>query len=306
MLATISPASTNVEETLATLRYACQARSIVNRARINEDPNDRLIRELRAEVERLRALRQDYEQKSNISLQNTSTPEDDDLQIKLLQSEKNLLDAEQAWQKRFTELKRKQAEQLAKAEEEKAKLELHLQALSNIDQNVCVSPYKSNFLDQLEELLSHDDINVTLTDPKAIIKETQEWCKIVNLPNLKFEFDTVSNKIKIKNVTNNMFTHCDLEHLKNRFSYNKCPEKFLNSLKWQESNLTNVLTSNSMHTANKYLKKIKKAKEHLKVHLEGDKVTENAYNQFSTALTNLEKAMNETKNLNAKSVIFHS
>lgn len=44
MLATVSPASIHLEETLATLRYACQARAIVNKVRINEDPHDKLIR----------------------------------------------------------------------------------------------------------------------------------------------------------------------------------------------------------------------------------------------------------------------
>ncbi|XP_066582753.1 kinesin-like protein KIF14 isoform X3 [Prorops nasuta] len=44
MLGTISPASIHLEETLATLRYACQARAIINRVRINEDPHEKLIR----------------------------------------------------------------------------------------------------------------------------------------------------------------------------------------------------------------------------------------------------------------------
>ncbi|XP_057325623.1 kinesin-like protein KIF14 [Microplitis mediator] len=61
MLATVSPSSTHLEETLATLRYACQARSIVNRVRINEDPHDKLIRQLKAEVLRLRGVRENYE-----------------------------------------------------------------------------------------------------------------------------------------------------------------------------------------------------------------------------------------------------
>ncbi|KAA0195806.1 hypothetical protein HAZT_HAZT000171, partial [Hyalella azteca] len=55
MLATISPASCYAEETLATLRYAGQARNIVNVKHINEDPAARIIRSLKAEVERLRA-----------------------------------------------------------------------------------------------------------------------------------------------------------------------------------------------------------------------------------------------------------
>ncbi|ESO00704.1 hypothetical protein HELRODRAFT_192579 [Helobdella robusta] len=56
MLATISPSNLNTEETLSTLRYAKQARSIVNNARINEDPNARIIRSLQMEIEKLRAL----------------------------------------------------------------------------------------------------------------------------------------------------------------------------------------------------------------------------------------------------------
>ncbi|XP_034948137.1 kinesin-like protein KIF14 isoform X1 [Chelonus insularis] len=55
MLATVSPSSVHLEETLATLRYACQARSIVNRVRVNEDAHDKLIRELKAEVLRLKS-----------------------------------------------------------------------------------------------------------------------------------------------------------------------------------------------------------------------------------------------------------
>ncbi|XP_076685162.1 kinesin family member nebbish isoform X2 [Andrena cerasifolii] len=66
MLGTVSPASIHVDETLATLRYACQARAIVNRVRINEDPHERLIRELKAEVLRLRGVREGYERQLGV------------------------------------------------------------------------------------------------------------------------------------------------------------------------------------------------------------------------------------------------
>ena len=42
MVATISPAEDNYEETLSTLRYADRAKKIVNHAVINEDPNSRV------------------------------------------------------------------------------------------------------------------------------------------------------------------------------------------------------------------------------------------------------------------------
>uniref|UniRef100_A0AAR2K5Y7 Kinesin-like protein KIF16B n=1 Tax=Pygocentrus nattereri TaxID=42514 RepID=A0AAR2K5Y7_PYGNA len=56
MIATISPADVNYGETLSTLRYANRAKNIINKPTINEDANVRLIRELRAEIARLKAL----------------------------------------------------------------------------------------------------------------------------------------------------------------------------------------------------------------------------------------------------------
>eukprot|EP00731_Ephydatia_muelleri_P023790 Em0016g61a len=56
MIATVSPSDIHHTESLSTLRYAQQARSIVNVARINEDPNAQVIRELRQEIEHLRSL----------------------------------------------------------------------------------------------------------------------------------------------------------------------------------------------------------------------------------------------------------
>lgn len=55
MIATISPAEVNHGETLSTLRYANRAKNIINKPTINEDPNVKLIRELRNEIERLRS-----------------------------------------------------------------------------------------------------------------------------------------------------------------------------------------------------------------------------------------------------------
>ncbi|MEE6474472.1 hypothetical protein FKM82_010395 [Ascaphus truei] len=56
MIATISPADINYGETLSTLRYANRAKNIINKPTINEDCNVKLIRELRAEIVRLKAL----------------------------------------------------------------------------------------------------------------------------------------------------------------------------------------------------------------------------------------------------------
>ena len=55
MLAAISPGAADYEETLSTLKYAASAKKIVNRAVINRDPTSKLIAELKAEMEELRA-----------------------------------------------------------------------------------------------------------------------------------------------------------------------------------------------------------------------------------------------------------
>ncbi|CAH1637942.1 unnamed protein product [Spodoptera littoralis] len=55
MIAAISPADCNYGETLSTLRYANRAKNIINKPTINEDPNVKLIRELREEIDKLRA-----------------------------------------------------------------------------------------------------------------------------------------------------------------------------------------------------------------------------------------------------------
>lgn len=54
MLACISPAAINYEETLSTLRYASRARQIVNVVKVNEDPTAQLIRELQEELAQMR------------------------------------------------------------------------------------------------------------------------------------------------------------------------------------------------------------------------------------------------------------
>ncbi|KAL6447838.1 hypothetical protein ACFW04_000152 [Cataglyphis niger] len=56
MIAAISPADINYDETLSTLRYADRAKQIVCKAVVNEDANARLIRELKEEIQKLREL----------------------------------------------------------------------------------------------------------------------------------------------------------------------------------------------------------------------------------------------------------
>uniref|UniRef100_A0A671LDV8 Kinesin-like protein n=1 Tax=Sinocyclocheilus anshuiensis TaxID=1608454 RepID=A0A671LDV8_9TELE len=65
MIATVSPSSSSYNETLSTLRYAAHARNIVNKPRVNEDANVRLIRELREEIDRLKSMLLSFEMVPN-------------------------------------------------------------------------------------------------------------------------------------------------------------------------------------------------------------------------------------------------
>ncbi|KAH0575203.1 Kinesin-like protein [Spironucleus salmonicida] len=53
MVAAVNPASTNYDETMSTLRYADQAKKIKNKPKVNEDPKDAQIREMRDRIKKL-------------------------------------------------------------------------------------------------------------------------------------------------------------------------------------------------------------------------------------------------------------
>ena len=54
MIAAVSPADYNYDETLSTLRYASRAKNIKNKPKINEDPKDALLRQYEDEIKMLK------------------------------------------------------------------------------------------------------------------------------------------------------------------------------------------------------------------------------------------------------------
>ena len=52
--ANFGPADYNYDETISTLRYANRAKNIKNKAKINEDPKDALLRQFQKEIEDLK------------------------------------------------------------------------------------------------------------------------------------------------------------------------------------------------------------------------------------------------------------
>ncbi|XP_033734280.1 kinesin-like protein KIF16B isoform X2 [Pecten maximus] len=93
MVATISPADVNYAETLSTLRYANRAKNIINRPTVNEDPNVKLIRDLRDEINRLKTL-------LGGNIDNISTPK---VQEKLHENEARVKVLTEEWAEKWNE-----------------------------------------------------------------------------------------------------------------------------------------------------------------------------------------------------------
>ncbi|KAK5869767.1 hypothetical protein PBY51_024460 [Eleginops maclovinus] len=117
MIATISPAGSNVEETLSTLRYAQQARTIINVAKVNEDTSAKLIRDLKAEVEKLRAA-QASSQGIEPERVRLFQQEIVGLRNRLCQQEREMIEANRAWREKLEQAeirKREETKELQKA-----------------------------------------------------------------------------------------------------------------------------------------------------------------------------------------------
>ncbi|KAM6912225.1 uncharacterized protein stard9 [Xenentodon cancila] len=104
MIATVSPSANSYNETLSTLRYAAHARNIVNKPRVNEDANVRLIRELREEIERLKSMLLSFELQRNPS-PSLSDERDGSLSEIVLQNELKVEQLTKDWSESWREKK---------------------------------------------------------------------------------------------------------------------------------------------------------------------------------------------------------
>lgn len=99
MIATISPSATNYDQTLSTLRFANSVKKITNHAIVNEDPNAKLVRELKEELGLLRRQLTNNNQRTV----DQSVTERQELLEKLSVSEKLLQEVNQTWEQKLTE-----------------------------------------------------------------------------------------------------------------------------------------------------------------------------------------------------------
>ncbi|XP_013411854.1 kinesin-like protein KIF28P [Lingula anatina] len=119
MVAALSPAAENFEQTLSTLRYADRAKSIKNVAKVNESETDKLIRELIAEKEKLLAELKDA--KANVTVGYT---EEDIKRMKQEQEaeieryKEEIAGITLSWEKRLEEARKETEEKLREEQRE--------------------------------------------------------------------------------------------------------------------------------------------------------------------------------------------
>ncbi|KAL1100497.1 hypothetical protein V6Z11_D05G233500 [Gossypium hirsutum] len=125
MIACVSPADTNAEETLNTLKYANRARNIQNKAVINRDPMAAQLQRMRSQIEQLQAELLFYRGDGQAPF--------DELQI--LKHKVSLLEASNSELQRELQERRLTSEQLAQraldAQVEKDKLIMQIESVRN-------------------------------------------------------------------------------------------------------------------------------------------------------------------------------
>ncbi|KAK3820016.1 MAG: hypothetical protein J3Q66DRAFT_336070 [Benniella sp.] len=131
MIAALSPADVNYDETLSTLRYADQAKKIKNKAVVNEDPNAKLIRELKEELLELRSklgISDPLQSGSNLASPNatvtivdihgnTRTLTREQLQDEVQASEKIMAELNETWEEKLRKTQEIQLERERTLEE---------------------------------------------------------------------------------------------------------------------------------------------------------------------------------------------
>ncbi|XP_007473509.1 kinesin-like protein KIF3A isoform X1 [Monodelphis domestica] len=123
MCANIGPADYNYDETISTLRYANRAKNIKNKARINEDPKDALLRQFQKEIEELKKKLEEGEEISGSDVSGSEDDQDQEAEAGE-HGEKRKKKKDQAGKKKVSP--DKMVEMQAKIDEERKALETKL------------------------------------------------------------------------------------------------------------------------------------------------------------------------------------
>uniref|UniRef100_A0ABM5G927 Kinesin-like protein KIF14 isoform X1 n=1 Tax=Pogona vitticeps TaxID=103695 RepID=A0ABM5G927_9SAUR len=195
MIATISPAASNIEETLSTLRYAKQACFIVNVAKVNEDINAKLIQELKDEIKKLK-LAQKNTQNHDPEKQRHYVQEITSLRMKLYHQEREMAEMQRAWKEKFEQAEKKKFEETMELQKAGItfKVDNSLPNLVNLNEDPQLSEMLLYMIKEGETTVgrckgnSHHDIQLSgilIADDHCIIKHTGGAVSVIPLGEAK-------------------------------------------------------------------------------------------------------------------------
>ncbi|CAH1778943.1 unnamed protein product [Owenia fusiformis] len=189
MIAALSPADINYDETLGTLRYADRAKKIKNKAVINENPMDKLVRELKEENERLKkAMTGGGVDLSN--MQAGLSPEEkekmrkemeEEIRAQLLANQEELDQESSSWEDK---LKNARAEVVDDGDTARRKSDPHF---LNLNEDPMLSGKVVYFLDEGENTIGRKDADpkpkimlsgLSISKEHAIVKNSKGGCEI--------------------------------------------------------------------------------------------------------------------------------
>ncbi|XP_078377646.1 kinesin-like protein KIF28 [Oculina patagonica] len=177
MIAALSPADINYEETLSTLRFADRAKAIKTKAVVNESPTEKLIRELREENQRLLEqlkmsggggqpiiVQGEPGEPQTVGISEEEVNEmKKEMEERLLQNQKEMEEMKKSWQERLHE---QEAANKAKEEQEKKEKELRKTAphFWNLNEDSQLSGKILHFIERGEQRVGNKK-----ADPKPDI-----------------------------------------------------------------------------------------------------------------------------------------
>lgn len=132
MICALSPADINYEETLSTLRYADRAKAIKTQATINESPTDKLIRELREEIEALKKGGASIGK--GVSMTDEEKAEMENMKAIIEANEREMARMKQTWEEKLKNASDESAQRIAE-EQQKAELKKTTPHLWNLNED---------------------------------------------------------------------------------------------------------------------------------------------------------------------------
>ncbi|XP_041375232.1 LOW QUALITY PROTEIN: kinesin-like protein KIF28P [Gigantopelta aegis] len=185
MIAALSPADINYDETLSTLRYADRAKKIRNQAVINENPLDKLIRELKEENDKLRKA---LEGGGMISNEAGLSPEDmqkmrkemeEQIRSQLLANQQMLNENVQSWDEKLSAA-RTETNAIAQEESKEVKKRKTVPHLKNLNEDPMLSGVIFHFLDTKETAVGRKDATPLPSICLSGLSIQKQHCKLYN------------------------------------------------------------------------------------------------------------------------------